>query len=69
MNIRPFITAGILRKTPNIKWGKDRGKEPMRDKEEYPWFWKGSEFVGERVNDVHLTNEEKQVAREKPREN
>jgi hypothetical protein len=64
MNIRPFIQAGVLRKTPNIKWGKDRGKEPTRDKGEYPWFWKGSEFVGERVNDVHLTNAQKSVARE-----
>ena len=24
---------------PNIKWTKDRGKEPERPKAEYPWFW------------------------------
>ena len=41
MNIRPFVEAGILRKNPNIKWTKDRGKEPERDKNDYPWFWKG----------------------------
>jgi hypothetical protein len=63
MNIRPFMEAGILRKNPNIKWTKDRGKEPERDKDEYPWFWDGKTFVGDRVNDVHLTNAEKQAAR------
>jgi len=50
LNIRPFITArlrkggvagaGILRAKPGtIKWPKDKGKEPMRSKEEFPWFW------------------------------
>jgi N-6 DNA Methylase len=63
MNIRPFIQADILRKSPNIKWTKDRGKEPERDKNDFPWFWNGSSFVGDRVNDVHLSNEEKQAAR------
>jgi hypothetical protein len=63
VNIRPFVEANILRKTPNIKWTKDRGKEPGRDKEEYPWFWKGKEFVGDRVNDFHLSNAEKLAAR------
>jgi len=63
MNIRPFIEAGILRKNPNIKWTKDRGKEPDREKVDYPWFWSGKEFVGDRVNDIHLTNAEKQAAR------
>lgn len=29
LNIYPFIQAGILRKKPNIKWGKDRGKNPL----------------------------------------
>jgi hypothetical protein len=63
MNIRPFIEAEILRKEPNIKWTKDRGTEPERDKHDYPWFWSGQEFVGARVNDVHLTNAEKTAAR------
>ncbi len=63
LNIRPFVEAGILRKNPNIKWTKDRGKEPQRPKEEYPWFWNGGTFKGERVNDVHLTNQQKMDAR------
>jgi hypothetical protein len=63
MNIRPFVTAGILRKNPNIKWTKDRGKEPLRDQADYPWFWSGDTFVGDRVNDIHLTNAEKEAAR------
>ena len=63
MNIRPFMEAGILRKNPNIKWTKDRGKEPQREKADYSWFWSGKEFVGDRVNDIHLTNAEKQAAR------
>jgi hypothetical protein len=74
LNIRPFMStqdvgkkgAGILRGKPNIKWGKDRGKEPesLRPKSEYPWFWHedepgsdpvGEEFSGNRWNDVHFT--------------
>jgi hypothetical protein len=50
LNIRPFLNAqlhkggktgaGILRAKPGtIKWTKDRGKEPLRSKEEFPWFW------------------------------
>ena len=51
LNIRPFMNAelrkggkkgaGILRWKPNIKWKKDRGKEPqsLRPKEDFPWFW------------------------------
>jgi Eco57I restriction-modification methylase len=73
VNIRPFMAAdlpngrtgaGILRWKPNINWGKDRGKEPNRPKEEYPWFWAKDSFAGDRVNDVHLTNDEKRRARE-----
>ena len=63
MNIRPFVEAGILRKPPNIKRTKDRGKEPERPKDEYPWFWTGDVFTGDRVNDVHITNAQKQAAR------
>ena len=60
-----MLRPDILRKRPNIKWTKDRGQEPERDKDEYPWFW-GKEFVGDRVNDVHLTNAVKLAARNKP---
>lgn len=58
-----------MRKKPNVKWGVDRGKEPqeLRPREQFPWFWDGDEFVGKRVNDVHLTNEEKRAARERER--
>jgi hypothetical protein len=63
LNIRPFMEAGILRKNPNIKWTKDRSNEPKRDKDLFPWFWDGDTFTGERVNDKHLTVQEKQAAR------
>jgi len=74
LNIRPFMAqdipggkkgAGILRAKPNIKWSKDRGKEPMREQEQFPWFWNDGEFTGERVNEIHLTNAEKKTARER----
>ena len=39
LNIRPFVTAGVLRAKVNINWNKDRGKDPD-----------GSE----RINDLHL---------------
>jgi hypothetical protein len=65
MNIRPFIEAGILRKAPNIKWTKDRGKKPNRDKAEYPWFWRGDKLIGDRVNEIHLSNAQKRSARGK----
>ncbi len=63
MNTRPFIEADILRKKPNIKWTKDRGGEPERDKNDFPWFWSGNDLIEDRVNDIHLTNAEKQAAR------
>lgn len=64
MNIRPFMTAGVLRKNPNsIKRTKDRGKEPERPREDFPWFWNGGASVGDRVNDVHLTNQVKMESR------
>lgn len=40
--------AGVLRKKPNIKWNKDRGK----DVESAPWYHL---FKGERINDHHLS--------------
>lgn len=66
MNIRPFMEADILRKKPNCKWKKDRGKEPQRSREQYPWFYDDNgEPTGDRVNDVHLTNAEKLAARKR----
>jgi Eco57I restriction-modification methylase len=54
LNIRPFVEAGVLRKKPSIKWGKDRGK----NSEGGPWG-------EERNNDLHLTLAQKRTAREK----
>lgn len=56
MNIRPFMTADILRDQPNIRWTKDRGS----DVKSAPWY---SVFGGERINDYHTTLAEKQAAR------
>ena len=75
INIRPFATADILRKRVKIKWEKDRGKEPVRDKKEFPWFWGwdeakqdftgiGTEPDGNRWTDCHYSKEFKRKARE-----
>jgi hypothetical protein len=59
INIRPFMTAGVLRfnKKPqlNISWDKDRGK----DVESAPWYHL---FNGDRINDHHLSLAEKRAA-------
>lgn len=63
LNIRPFMTvpdvgkkgAGVLRDKPNTKWNKDSGK----DVASAPWF---TVFGGDRINDYHLTLEEKRKA-------
>jgi hypothetical protein len=75
MNIRPFALAGIFRKRVKIKWDKDRGNEPVREKKDFPWFWGwdeekqdfagiGKEPDGNRWNGCHYTNEFKKKARE-----
>ena len=48
LNIRPFVTAGVLRRKFTVKWNKDPGKNPD-----------GSE----RLNDLHYTLAEKRSAR------
>ena len=88
MNIRPFMTARplnaraktacILRTAPkSLKWDKDRGKEPAREKEDYPWFWSwdpnnpdheidfqgGGTFDNNRWNNLHYTRAFKEAAR------
>ncbi len=86
LNIRPFMTATplnprgksacILRVTPKIKWEKDRGKEPSREKDDSPWFWSwdqspnpdfpgGQKFDGNRWNDLHYSSKFKQSTRER----
>ncbi len=74
MNIRPFLQTCRTCKAPayarqaQIKWDKDRGKEPERDKAEYPVVLGlgrgearlrrvGNEPDGNRWNDCHYTNE------------
>jgi hypothetical protein len=83
INIRPFMVATplnargksacILRAAPKVKWDKDRGKEPDRPREHYPWFWGwdgrtqdfggGRGFDGVRWNDLHYTRAQKERAR------
>jgi hypothetical protein len=53
LNIRPFMEADVLRKKPNIKWGIDRGRNPLGS----PW----GEIID---NDKHKTLAEKREARE-----
>ncbi len=48
LNIRPFVTAGVLRSKFTVNWNKDRGTNPD-----------GSE----RLNDLHLTRAEKEIAK------
>ena len=88
LNCRPFLAAtlsrgkkgaGLFRAKPgtSLKWDKDRGNEPHRSKEDYPWFWswdkqsvdfKGNgEFDGNRWNDCHYTTAFKKAARERKR--
>ena len=75
LNIRPFMAddipggrrgAGILRSKPNIHWRKDRGREPAREVDRFPWFWSNGEFTGDRVNDVNLSPERKRYAQGPP---
>ena len=54
MNIRPFVEAGILRAKVNVKWTKDRGKDPKPN----------VSGTVERHNDLHFTLAQKQAARE-----
>ena len=49
LNIRPFVTAGVLRNQVNVNWKKDRGRDADGT---------------ERLNDVHFTLAQKRAARE-----
>jgi len=75
LNIRPFMSvpdvkkkgAGVLREKPRIHWKKDRGK----DVESAPWYDLGPKYGGkkaDRINDHHLTLDEKRKARELAKE-
>jgi len=79
MSARPLNAraknACILRVAPKIKWDKDRGKEASRPKAEFPWLWGwdgqtvdflgGSDFDGNRWNDLHYSRAVKLAARER----
>ncbi|MDY0249163.1 MAG: N-6 DNA methylase [Pseudomonas sp.] len=71
LNIRPFLNvpdvakkgAGVLRDKPNIHWKKDRGS----DVASAPWYHLGLEYggkEGDRINDHHLSLDEKRCARQ-----
>ncbi|HZU43083.1 MAG TPA: DNA methyltransferase [Terriglobales bacterium] len=84
LNMRPWLIAKpcqasrrdgcILRTTPRIPYSKDRGKEPHRSKEDFPWFWSwdeqtedflgGDKFDGARWNDLHYSMNTKKQARD-----
>ena len=49
LNVRPFVTAGVLRPKVKVKWNIDRGRDPD-----------GSE----RINDLHVGLAGRQAARE-----
>lgn len=49
LNIRPFVTAEVLRSRVNVHWKKDRGTDPDG---------------AERINDLHPTLEERRAARQ-----
>jgi hypothetical protein len=49
LNIRPFVTAEVLRSKVNVHWKKDRGIDPDGT---------------ERINDLHPTLEERRAARQ-----
>jgi hypothetical protein len=72
LNIRPFILvgdggkkgAGVLRDKLNVNWDKDRGK----DVESAHWYKLGLQYggkEGDRINDHHLSLDEKKKARGK----
>lgn len=72
INIRPFLSvpdlgkkgAGVLRDKPNINWNKDRGK----DVASAPWYHLGPKYggnEGDRINNHHLTIQEKLAARKR----
>ncbi len=70
VNIRPFMLvgdvkykgAGVLRYKPRIHWKKDRGTDPS----DAPWYHLGPDYgekKGARINDHHLTLDDKRKAR------
>ena len=64
----------MLHYKPNIKWTRDRRKEPDRPKAEHLWFWnlhektvdfmRGKASDGNRWNDCCYINRTKKAARQ-----
>ena len=59
------LTRGRRSKPP---WLQDEDWDPedeqeLRPQQDYPWFWSGDEFTGERRNDIHLSIAVKSVHR------
>ncbi len=58
------LTRGKRSKPPWLQdeaWDPDDDRE-LRPQQDYPWFWRGGEFTGDRVNDVHLAAMDKRRA-------
>jgi hypothetical protein len=53
LNIRPWVRAGVLRARFTINWNKDRGTDPKPN----------ASGTTERLNDLHLTRQQKEEAR------
>jgi hypothetical protein len=75
VNIRPFVTAGVLRTNPNVTWNKDGGTNKAGS-DERAWAVKAQQAAvnrsklrshdgSERLNDVHLDLETKRTARQR----
>lgn len=73
LNIRPFVTAGVLRNRFTVNWNKDRGANPAGS-DVYRWAEEAQRLAvppgkperpdgSQRLNDLHLTNEVKRRAR------
>ncbi len=69
LNIRPFVTAGVLHSPFSINWNKDRGKDPARpapDLRAVPADRRETfeqHYSVDRWNDLHFTRAEKEEAR------
>jgi len=55
-----YVPVGIY---VDLSKAQGNKKEPLRPKEQYPWFWQDGEFTGDRVNDIDLSINDKQKAR------
>ena len=65
--VTPVFAAEVRVRGKPPPWAQDdrdlHDDRELRPKEDYPWFWHGDRFTGDRVNDVHLTNAEKSKPR------